>query len=487
MTPDRLRPRARSAVALSLIALAALPALAALSVPAPADPEALIAEAVSADRARSFIHELVAMGPRMGGTRSGRAASDRVRSRFEEIGLEARVEEDPTLDVHEEDPWEAILIGPEKRSLQAWPCGWSAASRGADVEIRLEPPRETGGSPWALLASGNLASEIGRARSAGASALLWDGDRSAHRAGEAAPAVEIPRERRAVVPCFSLSANDGDLLRREIAAKRPPRARLAVTASSGSGSPRTVLADLRGTKPGYFLVCAHGDSDSGGPGADDNASGVASVLETAAALAAAASKGALPAERPGVRFAVWGSEVHSPRAYIARHGAELERLLGVFNYDQTGTSSEQDAIYFEGNDVPWNEEMLKTLDSIAAERAGRGGFPLAHATNPSLGGTDAYAFLPRRFQGLGLTDLRIPSTTVFTSAWGRPQEVPQTPGWSAPPSPGGGKVRIDYSRYYHTSADRPETTTDLHPDHPARCARAVALAIRRLMTRAAER
>ena len=82
-----------------------------------------------------------------------------------------------------------------------------------------------------------------------------------------------------------------------------------------------------------------------------------------------------------------------------RKGINSSQLRGVFNFDETGTGAERDAIYFESNEVPWNETILRTLEAVAADYAGRPGFWTEYTTNPSQGGTDSYAFLPRKYRG----------------------------------------------------------------------------------------
>ena len=67
--------------------------------------------------------------------------------------------------------------------------------------------------------------------------------------------------------------------------------------------------------PPILLFCAHGDSDSGGPGADDNGSGDAVVLELAAGFAKLAEEKGLDLPFT-LRFLVWGSEIHSSGAYV---------------------------------------------------------------------------------------------------------------------------------------------------------------------------
>ncbi|WP_336711465.1 M28 family metallopeptidase [Arthrobacter sp. USHLN218] len=64
-----------------------------------------------------------------------------------------------------------------------------------------------------------------------------------------------------------------------------------------------ILADSRGDPEHTIVLGAHLDSVRRGPGINDNASGVAAVLETAVRLA---ESGIVPANR--VRFAFWGGE-----------------------------------------------------------------------------------------------------------------------------------------------------------------------------------
>jgi hypothetical protein len=227
-------------------------------------------------------------------------------------------------------------------------------------------------------------------------------------------------------------------------------------------------------------VCAHGDSDSGGPGADDNASGVATVMEMARVFVELRRSGALSSPRYAIRFVVWGSEYHSSKAYIDREGAKLNQLAGVFNFDETGTGAEREAIYFESNDVPWNRALLKTLESVAADYAGKPGFWSEYTTNPSQGGSDSYAFLPQTYHGTGTTTLQIPATTIYTAAWDHLADLKQTPGWESKGTPDPANLKIDYSLYYHSSGDTPENTTDREPQNMVKAVKVTGLALLRL-------
>jgi hypothetical protein len=254
----------------------------------------------------------------------------------------------------------------------------------------------------------------------------------------------------------------------------------SLDAKSGSGAARTVVATLPGRdRSKYILFCAHGDSDSGGPGANDNASGVAIVLEIARTLAAAVKSGALPQPAWDLRFASWGGEISSTREYLAGVAGDTSRLQAVFNYDQSGFGSSKDALYVEPDDVAVNREIITLVRSVMSDYAGAAGFPGRAASVKSQGGTDSYVFQPR---APGATVY--PSVTLYTSAWDRERAVPVTDGfppinWYADEKPG--MVTVDGDAFYHSVGDTPANTTDTEPSNMGWCARVGLLSAVRLM------
>ena len=114
--------------------------------------------------------------------------------------------------------------------------------------------------------------------------------------------------------------------------------RFAPFTFSGSYSSRNVVAEKTGeTYPGdIVIICAHYDSTSPSasrqtlaPGADDNASGTAAVLEAARVLAA------FPVDFT-VRFIAFSAEewgLYGSRAYAAAARQAGESIVGVINLD----------------------------------------------------------------------------------------------------------------------------------------------------------
>lgn len=452
------------------------------------------ADAVNEAALRRAVHDLVALGPRMGGTPSGDKAAAFLELYFTRLGLKTETFTDPPKLAHWEDRWQVTLASGEVIE-SAWPYGFSRS---------ILPPAggsHDSGRAGPLIAVQSLASatptpewkgaivytpgEVGRTYAPIASsehrplAILTSAPNDPPRYMDWTRIAELPAHVDNPVPVFGVSYLDGRTLAAAAAAKAT--ALVSLTSHIEQRSPRTVVATLPGREPGkYYLVCAHGDSDSGGPGADDNASGVATVMEMARVFTELRGAGTLPQPRYAIRFAVWGSEYHSSKAYIDREGAKLSELAGVFNFDETGTGAEREAIYFESNDVPWNGPLLKTLESVAADYAAKPGFWTEYTTNPSQGGTDSYAFLPQKYHGTGTTPLQIPATTIYTAAWDHLADLKQTPGWESKGTPDPVNLKIDYSLYYHSSGDTPENTTDREPQNMVKAVKVTGLALLRL-------
>ncbi len=447
--------------------------------------ERAYADAVSTTALVQAVHNLVALGPRMGGTPSGDQAASFLEQYFTRLGLKTEVFTDPPKLAHWEDRWQVTLASGEVIE-SAWPYGFSASrSESSGPIIAVDNLAAAKPDPRWKGAVIYTSGEVGHAYGAVASnenrplAILTSAPNDPPRYMDWTRIEEVPARADNPVPVFGVSYLDGRTL--AAAAAAGTTARVSLTSHIERRSPRTVVATLPGREPGkYYLVCAHGDSDSGGPGADDNGSGVATVMEMARVFATLRKSDALPQPRYAIRFAVWGSEYHSSRAYIDREGASLGELAAVFNFDETGTGAERDAIYFESNDVPWNATLLKTLESVASDYAGEPGFWTEYTTNPSQGGTDSYAFLPKKYHGTGTTALQIPATTIYTAAWDHLASLRQTPGWESKGTPDPANLKIDYSLYYHSSGDTPENTTDREPQNMVKAVKVTGLALLRL-------
>jgi Iap family predicted aminopeptidase len=136
------------------------------------------------------------------------------------------------------------------------------------------------------------------------------------------------------LPVAEIGREDASLIRQSLA-RGPVRIAFAYTnrVTSGPVDTPNVIAEIRGREhqDEWVLVSAHLDSWDYATGAQDNATGVAMVIEAARAIVAA---GLTP--RRSMRFALWGGEeqgILGSAAYARAHTAELERLVAVLNTD----------------------------------------------------------------------------------------------------------------------------------------------------------
>jgi hypothetical protein len=439
------------------------------SAPAPAS-ERTVASLIDERRMVDTVRRLVAFGPRQYGTPSNLEAAAWLAAQFSQAGLEVTVRQDPPRGWYEPAAWEVRAAADGEGAAAAvlktaWPSSGAPSGKG-EGQLSLETARGA-----VCLTSASPTPES----TAGCVAVLIDGRASA----SGWPIVN--RLRGAfTVPVFVVSPKETAPLREKIAAGGRVRMAFSLDAKSGTGAARTVIATLPGRdRSKYILFCAHGDSDSGGPGANDNASGVAIVLEIARAVAAGVRSGALPEPAWDLRFASWGGEISSTREYLAGVAGDPSRLQAVLNFDQSGFGSSKDALYVEPDDVPANRELITLVRSVMSDHAGATGFPGRAASVRSQGGTDSYVFQPRA-QGATV----YPSVTLYTSAWDRERAVPVTEGfppinWYADEKPG--MVTVDGDAFYHSVGDTPANTTDTEPSNMGWCARVGLLSAVRMM------
>lgn len=233
---------------------------------------------------------------------------------------------------------DARVIAPVDRPLAIAPLGWTPPLAGDTVEAEVI----SGGQELAtagdrvrgriLLVDGAIRRDFDRrVRDLGARALLFsDGNpenqiaaRVRHFGGELS-----------LLPAAAIAADSGDLLR-ELMRLGTVRIQLSyrVRISDGPVTSSNVIGEIVGReRPDEFIVVgAHLDSWDVATGAQDNATGVAMVLEAARAIA---SLGRAP--RRSIRFALWGGEEQGllgSTAYVRAHQRELDRCVAVVNTD----------------------------------------------------------------------------------------------------------------------------------------------------------
>jgi hypothetical protein len=445
---------------------------------------------VSQNNLQQNVRELVKCGNRLGGTRSGDKAAQLLYKKFKSYGFKPEIVIDPEKLVYTNNSWRLQVVEP--RGLRGliqheWLAGFSP-SIGLDT-AHLTFVRSVRNIDEDSIAGGAVLIEqhpsekmYRKLAEAGAKCILSYSVVNSTAYTNSAMVSIMKESDKNPVPMFNISNVAGKRLRDDLAKGDSIAIRYSSKTEIKTGHPQTVIGEFKGQSDDYYIVCAHGDSDSGGPGADDNASGESGVLEIARILNSMVKNRSLPLPRCSIKFIIWGNENYSATSYVKLHAKELKKIKGVINVDEIGIGRPFNCIYFEGNDIPHNHDMLKVLEKIGEEFAGKKGFWKESTTNPSQGGTDSYVFMPENLDDLDLDEEEIPSVTVFTAAWNEPRIVKQTRGWASKAwkqSPD--SVTIGYSPFYHSSLDIPAFTTDKEPNKMVWGVNAVGIALLRLL------
>lgn len=200
---------------------------------------------------------------------------------------------------------------------------------------------------------------------------------------------------------------------------------------------RNVTAQTRtGSASDVVLVGAHLDSVGGGPGINDNGSGVVAVLETALQL------GSSPKASNAVRFAFWGAEevgLDGSRQYVRNLPLDqLDDLALYLNFDMVG-SPNAGFFTYDGDQSGQATDPKPTPEGSAGiERTMAGYLNLAGARPadmPISANTDYHPFLQ--------AGVPIGGTTTGSSQ--RKTEV-QARLW-------GGRAGVAFDPNYHTARD----------------------------------
>jgi Peptidase family M28/PA domain len=186
----------------------------------------------------------------------------------------------------------------------------------------------------AFTGSGNcfLFRKTANAKAAGASAMVVQTGRAPR--GVPSATLAVPRMGLPVV-----------LMSPRVAARDGDQIQLSVDTTSERGTTKNVIAEIGPAKGPVVMAGAHLDSVPGGPGVNDNGSGVAALLEVARAL------GPRPPGR--VRLGFWGGEEEGllgSRSYV-RDLSEAERkeISAYLNFDMLGSPNAVPAVYSDGN------------------------------------------------------------------------------------------------------------------------------------------
>ena len=315
----------------------------------------ILGDAMVSDEAVATLRHLCdTIGNRMAGSTGERRAGDYIREHFTRIGLDnVQVEAFPFLAWERKRKPVLRLTRPARASFAsiALPYSPKTPKGGIDVEvvdvgdglpedfhrlrrqIRGRAVLTTSESPGYYHRWVHRAEKFALAVKHGAKAFLFVN----HYDGLLAPTGSARFNKKAEVPALGLAKEDGARLLR-LAAGQAPQVHIETFDRAFKAQGRNVCARLTGTeKPDEMIVVGgHYDGHDISQGADDNGSGIATILDTARLLAPHA--GVL---KRTVRFVCFSAEevgLIGSQAYVRRHKAEMAKMRLMVNCDCIGHS-----------------------------------------------------------------------------------------------------------------------------------------------------
>jgi aminopeptidase YwaD len=272
------------------------------------------------------------IGPRPAGSDAELEAAEYLRQQLDSFGYQAELQPF-SFDVFADAGSSLNVLSPQVLSPAVDPMKFSAngIAEGHLVEAgigeRDDFPSETAGK-IALIQRGTLfhRDKVANAAAAGAVAtVIYNDQPGLFRGNLSEPST---------IPALALSQEDGDALL-AMMESGPVSVRLEVRTESGARDSQNVVAR---PPDGECRVVAGGHYDSvpAGPGANDNASGSATVVEMARVMAA-------DGQFDDACFVLFGSEeiglLGSARFVAALTTAESETLEGMLNFDMVGVGT----------------------------------------------------------------------------------------------------------------------------------------------------
>lgn len=279
----------------------------------------------------AVVQALVAFGPRVAGTKAAEQASTYLLSAYREAGYEAEVQTFSYSKFF--DRGSSLTVGSTKIEGRAL----SGSKAGNPTAPLVVVPNV--GRPEDFAAVGVR----------GAIAIVRRGEirflekaRNAEKAGAVGLVIvnSAPGELMGAlggevnIPVLGLSGKQGTPLLERAQTVRQ-QVRLNVSTSVRTVTGRNVIAKKPGVNQPRVLLGGHYDSVAGSPGANDNASGTAVVLELARRL------GNTPLARQAWFVAFDGEEdgLHGSKAFVKKAAPEFfKSFRGMLNFDMVGVN-----------------------------------------------------------------------------------------------------------------------------------------------------
>jgi len=351
--------------------------IAPATTPSPAPASATPAPAPAFDPARALEHIRalsVGIGIRAAGTEGERRAAEYIRAQLASYGYQV-FSQGFTFESYVDDGSTVEVISPQGQTLAAQGLAGSPSGtvEGEVVEAgkgnTAEFPAETEGK-IALIQRGDISfgQKVANAAAAGASGVIIYNSSPGPFAGGLGETSQIP--------AVSISMEDGQSLL-ALAHAGGLRVRVTVRAHTETPESQNIVAQ---PPDGLCeaIAGAHYDSVPMGPGANDNASGTAVVLEMARLMAS-------DGQFDRVCFVLFGAEevglLGSSHYVASLTPAERQRLKGMLDFDMLAVGS------------GWPVEGTPELAELVGEAAEALGLPHSASGLPAGASSDHAPFI----------------------------------------------------------------------------------------------
>ena len=129
--------------------------------------------------------------------------------------------------------------------------------------------------------------------------------------------------------------------------------RAHVRSKTYPGRMNVVSATIPGTDPtaGELMLVAHSFETVATPGANDNCTGVGTIMEVGRTLARLIRDGTLPRPRRTIRL-LWGPEISGTTAFMFENAELQDKLIAALNFDMTGANPKTTDTYLRMKMTP---------------------------------------------------------------------------------------------------------------------------------------
>lgn len=323
----------------------------------------------------------VDIGKRVAGTQGGATAADYIAHAFEASGL-AVTRQPFTFEGWQDHGTSAQLLAPDAKTLEVQAIQYSAGGQ-VKGELVLIPglgnrddfAKVNVRDKIALVKRGTLTFGVkaGNAQEAGAKAILIYNDQPQIFTGTLRERVTIP------VIALSGESAAGTL---KLLANGPVTASIQSETEMIEQTGYNIIGTLRGKTDETIVLGGHYDSVNAGPGAGDNASGTATLVELARVM------GSKPQPQHTLVFIAFDAEelgLLGSRAYVdGLSNQDLGKMRGMLNFDMLGGGSGPLLLMGNGN-----------VALLARSSANQLGIDARNGSLPSNAGSDHESFARR--------------------------------------------------------------------------------------------